>query len=282
MTRPTLDAETAWTLIQSLATQTTPGPCFLPGREEPVLTVGDRGDWQLHATPADRTADDLLQCFVPLCLPTRDPVVYAQVGQSLDGRIATVTGASQFINGDGGLDHLHRLRAVADIVVVGAGTAASDRPRLTVRRVEGSNPDRAVIDPNRRVDRDQSLFDQRQASTYCLVREQAEHADEIGIPCPSDCMTPEGIIAVLRERGYRRIFIEGGSCTVSHFLEAGCLDHLHVIVAPMIIGSGIPGIQLPAIDSLDGALRPEWASFNLGSDYLFDMRLRSPAAAAGS
>ena len=63
------------------------------------------------------------------------PLTIAQVGQSLDGRIATESGHSHYINGEGGLDHLHRLRALADAVVVGARTVILDNPRLTTRRV---------------------------------------------------------------------------------------------------------------------------------------------------
>jgi len=66
-----------------------------------------------------------------------DLVVVAQIGQSLDGRVATETGHSHYINGPAGLAHLHRLRALVDAVVIGVGTALADDPQLTVRRVTG-------------------------------------------------------------------------------------------------------------------------------------------------
>ena len=62
-------------------------------------------------------------------------VVVGQIGQSLDGRVATETGHSHYINGPAGLAHLHRLRALVDAVVIGVGTALADDPQLTVRRV---------------------------------------------------------------------------------------------------------------------------------------------------
>src|SRR5262249_39386848 len=74
-----------------------------------------------------------------------------QVGQSLDGRVATESGHSHYINGPAGLAHLHRLRALVDAVVVGVGTALTDNPQLTVRRVTGPQPARVVIDSGGRL-----------------------------------------------------------------------------------------------------------------------------------
>src|SRR5688572_28150657 len=78
-------------------------------------------------------------------------VVIGQIGQSLDGRIATPTGHSHYINGPAGIAHLHRLRALVDAVVVGVGTALADDPQLTVRRVSGPQPVRVVVDPRGRL-----------------------------------------------------------------------------------------------------------------------------------
>src|SRR6476620_1931847 len=78
-------------------------------------------------------------------------IVVGQCGQSIDARIATPTGHSHYINGEAGLAHLHRLRALVDAVVVGVGTAIKDDPQLTVRRVEGPNPARVIVDPSGRL-----------------------------------------------------------------------------------------------------------------------------------
>src|ERR1700745_1197533 len=90
--------------------------------------------------------------FGPLREGTVDElVVVGQIGQSIDGRIATVTGHSKYINGPAGLAHLHRLRALVDAVRVGIGTAVADDPQLTVRRVAGPSPARIVLDPRGRL-----------------------------------------------------------------------------------------------------------------------------------
>src|SRR5215468_10586803 len=70
--------------------------------------------------------------------PSGRPMAVGQIGQSLDGRIATLSGHSRYINGPEGIAHLHRLRALVDAVVVGAGTVRTDDPQLTVR--EDSRP----------------------------------------------------------------------------------------------------------------------------------------------
>jgi riboflavin biosynthesis pyrimidine reductase len=86
---------------------------------------------------------------------------------------------------------------------------------------------------------------------------------------------PLSLIAMLKTLGLRRILVEGGGITVSRFLEAGAVDRLHVTVAPILIGSGKPGLTLPPIESLDSAIRPTCRHFRLGADMLFDLDLRN-------
>ena len=96
-------------------------------------------------------------------------------------------------------------------------------------------------------------------------------------------IAPEAILSALHERGLRRILIEGGAETVSRFLVAGCLDRLHVVVAPIIIGTGRPSFNLPPIESLQEALRAPMKIHQLDGDVLFDCDLsaqRRPIGAA--
>src|SRR6185503_1844489 len=83
------------------------------------------------------------------------------------------------------------------------------------------------------------------------------------------------LMRVLRERGCRRIFVEGGGVTVSAVLEANLLDRLHVAIAPLIIGDGRPAIRLPARASLSECHRPRYRVFRMGGDVLFDCELAS-------
>jgi len=99
------------------------------------------------------TNSTLKAVFDPIRTSTIDSMmVVGQLGQTIDGRIATITGQSRYINGHSGLVHLHQLRALVDAVVVGVGTVLVDDPQLNVRLVEGKNPARVVIDPKGRLD----------------------------------------------------------------------------------------------------------------------------------
>src|SRR5882672_9111545 len=119
--------------------------------------------WEDFSNVFRREQQPLPQAWADLFGPLRcgavdDLVIVGQLGQSLDGRIATETGHSKYINGSAGLEHLHRLRALVDAVVVGVGTAVADNPQLTVRRVAGPHPVRVVIDPKGRLGTDARLF----------------------------------------------------------------------------------------------------------------------------
>ncbi|WP_328189255.1 RibD family protein [Marinobacter sp. OP 3.4] len=245
----------------------------------------DNGRWPDTATPTEADqARQLLHLFRPLVrpLPEGQLQLVAQMGQSLDGRIATITGKSRYINGPDGLLHLHRLRAVSDAVLVGSGTASADNPRLTVRLARGPNPVRVLVDRHRRVPDSHHLFTDEAAPTLRLVAGRLDPASlpstlvsgVTEIPCLRDengPINPREVLDVLRRLGLQRIFVEGGGQTVSTFLGARLVDRLHVLVSPMIIGSGQPAFQLPEIDSLADALRPHATMVNLGSDMLFDL-----------
>jgi riboflavin biosynthesis pyrimidine reductase len=105
----------------------------------------------------------------------------------------------------------------------------------------------------------------------------------VALPASDGRIEPRAILAALAERGLKRVLIEGGAKTVSCFLAAGCLDRLHVIVAPIILGSGRSGFILPPIERADQALRAPMRSFQLeGDEILFDCDLSSRRVVVGS
>ncbi len=227
----------------------------------------------MNAQPLDAPLDCLRDCD-----PAR-PYVIAQLGQTLDGRIATRTGASKYINGSAALDHLHCLRAEVDAVVVGIGTVLADDPALTVRRTDGANPARIIIDPRGRLPQAaKCLCDDGARVIAIRTRATAERAriEAIQLEPEEDGLCPHRIVAALFARGFRKILIEGGAQTISRFIAAGALDRLHILMAPVILGSGKPGLVLPPIDALGEALRPRTRVYPLpGGDVIFDCDLRS-------
>lgn len=229
--------------------------------------------------------------------PRNRPFVVAQLGQSLDGRIATLTGESRWINGGSALDHLHRLRACVDAVVVGIGTAVADDPLLNVRRVSGRHPARVVIDPKGRLPARMRCLDGTDGVRRIVIRasmvagipfgndpsndarvqssDTSSDIEIITLPHLGGQLAPHAIVDALFERGLKRLLIEGGASTVSAFIDADAVDRLHVLVAPMILGSGKTGLSLKPIEKLSDAKRPSAGVHLLDDgDVLFDCDLR--------
>lgn len=246
------------------------------------VTVEPGGGWRSDRVLAAADAA-LLDALLPLVAgPGR--LAVAQLGQSLDGRIATDSGDSWYINGPVARTHLHRLRALVDAVLIGAGTAAEDRPQLNVRQVSGPDPVPVILDPRGRVAPNGPLFERApgQVPVLHLV------APGLDLPPPppgverielavdrQGHMAPGRVLDALAGRGLEKVLIEGGGVTVSHFLAADCLDRLHLLIAPLIIGSGRPGLRLAPIERLAEARRPPMRSFPLGDELLVDVCLRA-------
>lgn len=212
--------------------------------------------------------------YAPVAAGRAEPAyVIGQLGQSLDGRIATPNGHSHYLNSPEGIIHLHRLRALADAVIVGAGTVVADDPRLTVRLVSGLNPARVAIDPTGRLPATARLFADDGARRFVVQasdRPRPAGVTSITLAGHDGLLDPHDIVAALAKHGLRRLLIEGGGRTVSTFLAAAALNRLHVCVAPLVIGSGPVGIALPPVDRLEDALRPATSIHRLGDDVLFD------------
>ncbi len=290
MTQPgTLTGEMAWLLLLALRAAVDGGATSAGARlgfdragaprldaTDPSVEVTGAG-WRAHGSVTEAAAQ-LLDLHLPLL--RRRAFVVAQLGQSLDGRIATQNGHSYYVTGEANRTHLHRLRALVDAVVVGAGTVKADDPRLTVRLASGPQPVRVVLDTRRRLSIGYTLFTDGQAPTLlcCAESEGAAggmhgEAEVLPLPAAGEGLDPAAVLAALRARGLRRILVEGGGVTVSRFLAAGLLERLHLGVAPLIIGSGRPGLTLPEIGHLEEAQRPRVRAYPMPPDTLFDCDL---------
>jgi riboflavin-specific deaminase-like protein len=171
-------------------------------------------------------------------------IVVGQIGQSLDGRVATTSGHSRYINGPAGLAHLNRLRAIVDAVVVGVGTALADDPQLTVRRVVGPNPARVVIDPSARLPAGAKMFARDGLRRLVMTARDAKphlpaDIEIVRLQSFQRRIAPEAILSALHERGLRRILIEGG------------LKRFHVSSSPTV-STGCTWSSRPLSSALGG------------------------------
>jgi len=211
-------------------------------------------------------------------------VVIAQIGQTMDGRIATVTGQSKYVNGSDGLTHLHQLRALVDAIVIGVGTALADNPQLTVRLVHGKSPARVVIDPRGRLPHQSLVWQDDGIRKIWIVGDGVNvsplpQVELIRLPAINGRIDPLQILQILYAEGLRRILVEGGAETVSRFMGAQCMDRLHLIVAPIVMGSGRPSFNLPPIEHMDQAMRLPVKTHLIGNEIVFDCDLQSQRSA---
>ncbi|HLS49859.1 MAG TPA: GTP cyclohydrolase II RibA, partial [Actinomycetaceae bacterium] len=237
------------------------------------------------ATAPDPAGAELVTRYGPFA---SGPVVLAQLGQSLDGFIAPRSGVSTQLTGPEDHEHLHRMRALVDCVVIGAATAIADDPRLTTRLVPGDNPVRVVLDPAARVQPTSRLMSDGEAPTlWCVgtdaptIAPPADHVTILRLATDNrGRFSPGQVRAALRKRGYHRQLIEGGGRLVSAFLAAGELDRLYLTTAPILIGDGVAGISFHGDAHLAGALRAPTRRFQLGADVCTELTFTPLAASS--
>ena len=182
------------------------------------------------------------------------PYVSLKLAVSLDGRIATRTGASKWVTGPEARAKVHELRAASDAVLVGVGTVLADDPQLTVREVEGPSPLRVTIDSKLRIPASAALVTSAgEIPTWVITTLDAPEAVERtlvaqGVEVVRVARSSEGrveITAALRalaQRGVVRLLIEGGAELAGSVLNAGLADELHVFIGPLLLGPrGRPG-----------------------------------------
>lgn len=217
-------------------------------------------------------------------------IAYAQ---TLDGRIATRTGNSQWIGGPESLRMAHELRATHDAVLVGAGTVIADNPRLTTRLVEGRSPLRVIADSRLRIPLDANVVRDRAAPTLIATTQHASSVRrrefqlagaEVAIVTANrdGRVDVHALVDALARRGVASLLVEGGAGIITAMLRARLADRLVVCIAPRILGQGIEAVGDLGIERLGDAMELRAMTLTrCGDDFVLDGELATVATVAG-
>jgi riboflavin-specific deaminase-like protein len=209
------------------------------------------------------------------------PSITIKIAQTLDGRIATRTGQSQWITCEPARALAHELRAAHDAVLVGIGTVLHDNPRLTVRLVDGPDPLRVVADTTLKIPLDRHLLTEHPERTIVVAAEDApadrvETVRSLGARVifgrrDGDRLDLADLLGRLHDLGIRSLMVEGGSGIITSLLRAGLVDRLVICIAPKVLGAGLDAVGDLGIRDLGQALTfSETTIRQLGPDILFD------------
>lgn len=216
---------------------------------------------------------------------TARPSVTVHYAQTLDGRIATRTGDSQWIGGEESLHLAHQLRSSHETILVGVGTVLADDPRLTVRHVPGPSPIRVVVDSGLQLPLGANVLADGASATLVATTARAPadrvqavrrsgaevilvSADEVGR------VDLRELFAALAGRGLTSLLIEGGAGVITSALRLRLVDRLVLTIAPKLVGLGIEAIGDLGIQRLREAIEfREGAFAPCGRDIVFDGRL---------
>jgi riboflavin-specific deaminase-like protein len=215
------------------------------------------------------------------------PFVTVKYAQTLDGRIATATGDSQWISGPESLRLAHHLRAEHDAIMVGIGTVLADDPQLNVRLISGRNPLRIIVDSRLRIPLTARVL-AGDAARHTLIattelaapgtRQEVASSGAQVVTLPtvggSSRVDLARLLGSLKARGINSVLVEGGSLIITSLLAAKLVDRLIVAIAPKLIGSGTDAVGDLGIRRLADALTfSELVTRQLGSDVIFDGRI---------
>lgn len=219
------------------------------------------------------------------------PFVTVSYAQTLDGRLATRSGSSQWISGEESLRLVHELRASHDAILVGVGTVLRDNPRLTVRFAPGRDPLRVIVDSQVRtpltaaVLADGAAHGTLLATTHSAPDERRRAVEALGatvLRLPVEAaghVDLAALLAALAERGIGSVMVEGGARIITALLRARLADRLVVTIAPKVLGTGIEAVGDLGIDDLARALSLRDVQVRAyGPDLVLDGRLVYPEA----
>ena len=219
-------------------------------------------------------------------MATGMPLVTVKFAQTLDGRIATITGNSRWISSAESRRLAHKLRATNDAVMVGAGTILHDDPQLTVRLVKGRNPARIILDSGLRIPLASKVITSREAASTIVAttsradKDKLSRLQSMGIEVVVTQEDGAGkvdlkeLLGMLGQRGISSVLVEGGSEVITSMLRLNLVDKLVIIVAPRIMGKGIEAVGELKINDVSKALKLSFKKINrMGEDLVIEARV---------
>ena len=216
----------------------------------------------------------ILNILLPI-LRKNKKLVIAQIGQSIDGRIALNNGNSHYINNPKSIIYLHCLRSISDAIIVGSNTIKKDDPLLTTRKIKGTNPKRIIIDGSLSLNNKYKIFNDGNENIIFTKSNKNIRLNNSTIIRLKEKNFTKNLITQIKKLKYKNILVEGGSKTISELINNKYIDILQFMIAPILIGSGINSLNLKEISNLNKAIRPK-SNFNeLENEIIVNLFLNS-------
>ena len=216
----------------------------------------------------------ILNILLPI-LRKNKKLVIAQIGQSIDGRIALNNGNSHYINNPKSIIYLHCLRSISDAIIVGSNTIKKDDPLLTTRKIKGTNPKRIIIDGSLSLNNKYKIFNDGNENIIFTKSNKNIRLNNSTIIRLKEKNFTKNLITQIKKLKYKNILVEGGSKTISELINNKYIDILQFMIAPILIGSGINSLNLKEISNLNKAIRPKHNFNELENEIIINLFLNS-------
>ena len=216
----------------------------------------------------------ILNILLPI-LRKNKKLVIAQIGQSIDGRIALNNGNSHYINNPKSIIYLHCLRSISDAIIVGSNTIKKDDPLLTTRKIKGTNPKRIIIDGSLSLNNKYKIFNDGNENIIFTKSNKNIRLNNSKIIRLKEKNFTKNLITQIKKLQYKNILVEGGSKTISELINNKYIDILQFMIAPILIGSGVNSLNLKEISNLKKAIRPKHNFNELENEIIVNLFLNS-------
>ena len=216
----------------------------------------------------------ILNILLPI-LRKNKKLVIAQIGQSIDGRIALNNGNSHYINNPKSIIYLHCLRSISDAIIVGSNTIKKDDPLLTTRKIKGTDPKRIIIDGSLSLNNKYKIFNDGNENIIFTKSNKNIRLNNSTIIRLKEKNFTKNLITQIKKLKYKNILVEGGSKTISELINNKYIDILQFMIAPILIGSGINSLNLKEISNLNKAIRPKHNFNELENEIIVNLFLNS-------